>query len=269
MAGSALLVAGLGWRLMSSSPKTKDLAEIDEINTDDCISPEEVEKIFDRLFLEMQAVLSQLMQQIQAIQQSGQSIPEKQLKGLLRAEMERALVVKQQLVVDEFDMDFDCVEEATWEFLEQEDEYPRVKRAVDRFQKLWESTTGEAVVGWRPGKAAKKAVEEKLLPPDELIELAEKYFGALTECMRGIVATYKTEGKNLQEPAVQQALNLDFAQNANDAGEEALKKEGVTMNQFEASIKAHGENPAVGRALGMLQMRQQQELMAMGSAESG
>jgi hypothetical protein len=43
----------------------------------------------------------QLMQQIQQIQQSGQTIPEGQLKQLLRAEMERALV-KQGMVIEEF-----------------------------------------------------------------------------------------------------------------------------------------------------------------------
>jgi hypothetical protein len=63
----------------------------------------------------MQGVLAQLMQQIQQIQQSGQTIPEGQLKQLLGAEMERALV-KQGMVIEEFDLSLDCLEEATWEF---------------------------------------------------------------------------------------------------------------------------------------------------------
>lgn len=248
----------------AGSSSTRDLAEIDEVDPDDCITADEVASAFDSLFMQMQGVLSQLMQQIQAIQMSGQQIPEAQIKSLLRAEMERALLAKQKLIVEKFDMDYDCFEEATWEFLEKEDEYPKVKRAVDRFQKLWESTTGEPVAGWRKGRETAKLNAEDLLKPDHLIEVADKYFSALTECMRGIVDTYKSEGKNLQDPAVQQALNLEFAHNASDAGEAALEKEGITLNTFEASIKEHSGNPTVGRALGMLQMRQQQELMSIG-----
>jgi len=267
-AGGALLVAGIGWSLLSSSSaaassKSRDLGEIDE-SAEDCITADEVAKVFDSLFLEMQNILAKLMQQIQAIQMTGQTIPEKQLKTLLRHEMERALLVKEKEIADAFDMDYECLEEATWEFLTREEEFPKVKRAVDRFQKLWESTTGESVVGWRRGQTAANRAAEEILPPDRLIEVAEKYFSALTECMREIVARYKTAGRSLQDPATQQALNMEFAEKANDAGEEALEREGISMSSFEASIKQHSGNPTVGRALGMMQMRQQQELMAIG-----
>ena len=59
-------------------------------------------------------------------------------------------------------------------------------------------------------------------------------------------------------------MRREFAEKANDAGEEAIESEGIAMSVFEGSIKAHSNNPTVGRALGMLQMRQQQELMALG-----
>ena len=42
------------------------------------------------------------------------------------------------------DVDADCLE------------YPKVKRAVERFQKLYESISGEDVVGWTP-KSGHKA----------------------------------------------------------------------------------------------------------------
>jgi hypothetical protein len=149
--GSALLVAAAAaaTTFMNSKPKSREIAEIDE-DEGDFISAEEVCKIFDRLFLEMQAVLAQLSHQIQQIQQSGQVIPEKQLRQLLKAEFERALGVKQKDVLEEYDMDEDCLEEATWEFLEKPEEHMKVKKAVERFQKLWENVSGESVVGQRP-----------------------------------------------------------------------------------------------------------------------
>jgi len=230
----------------------------------DFITAQEVTKVFDRLFMDMQNVLSQLMQQIQQIQMSGQSIPEAQLKQLLRQEMERALAVKQDQILEEFDMDLDCLEEATWEFMEKEKEFPTVTKAVDRFQKLWEGATGEPVTGWRPGKEANSAPVGELLSAEKTIEVAAKYFDSLTENMRVLVEKFKAEGKELREPAVQQQLNTDFAQTANDAGEAALEVLGVTMKQFETSVSNHADNPTVSRALGMLQVKQQKELMALG-----
>lgn len=261
-AGSAaLLVAGLG--MLSFNQSHSKIQDIDE---EDFITEEEVVQIFDRLFLEMQGVLSQLMQQIQQLQMAGQQIPEKQLKQLLKAEMERALGVKQTAILEQFDMDYDCLEEATWEFLEDEDAHPKVKKAVERFQKLWENATGDDIVGWRPGKSVNRLEGVSILSPERTIEVADKYFSSLTEKMRSLVNEYKAAGKNLQDPAAQQELNMDFAKSANDTGEEALKQEGVTLPQFEASVKEHSNNPTVGRALAMLQMKQQQDLMAIGAS---
>jgi hypothetical protein len=271
VAGSALLMAGLSFGLMglnSSGGRNSRALVVTDIDEDDDssdnITAGEVAKIFDRLFLEMQGVLAQLMQQIQQIQQSGQTIPEGQLKQLLRAEMERALVVKQGMVLEEFDLDLDCLEEATWEFLEKEGEHNDVKKAVERFQKLWESATGDQVTGWQPGKAAEQKLIAPTLSPEKTIEVAALYFASLTDNMKVCVAKFKAEGKDLRDPEVQQMLNQEFAQTANDAGEAALEKVGVTMEQFESSVKEHGDNPTVGRALGMLQMKQQQDLMAIG-----
>lgn len=265
VAGSAaLLVAGIG--MLSSYQAHQHaaaVASIQDVDEEECITDNEVAKIFDKLFLEMQAVLSQLMQQIQQLQMAGQMIPEKQLKAIIRSEMERALMVKQKLVLEQFDIDYDCLEEATWEFLEKEEEYPKVKKAVERFQKLWENSTGDEVVGWRPGKVPGRAVQETL-SAERTIEMADKYFTALTDSMRTLVARYKAEGRNLQDETVQQALNLEFAQGASDAGEAALNSEGVTLSQFESSVKVHSSNPVVGRALAMLQMKQQQDLMSIG-----
>ena len=266
--GSLLVAAGLfmGWpkKVESSS---RDLVEIDEdMNEEDFITPEEVTKIFDRLFMDLQAVFSQLMQQIQQIQMTGQRIPEAQLQALLKGELERALVSRQKMVLDEFDMDYECLEQATWEFLEEDDKYPKVKVSVERFQKFWESTTGQKVTGWRKGQAP-KAPEPPVEPlsAERTIEVAEKYFEGITDAMRTLVREYKEAGKDLQQPAVQNALHMDFANRADGAGTDALEEAGVTMVQFQASVKAHSQNENVARSMAMMQMKQQQELQGMAS----
>ena len=48
------------------------------------ITEDDVCKIFDKLFLEMQGVLQQLSQQIQQIQMSGQQISEAQIRQALK-----------------------------------------------------------------------------------------------------------------------------------------------------------------------------------------
>jgi hypothetical protein len=196
--GSALLVAAAAATTFYSSKSTsRGIAEIDE-DEGDSITAEEVFKIFDRLFLEMQGVLAQLSQHVQQIQMSGQVIPEKQLRQLLKAEFERALTVKQKQVLDEFDMDESCLEEATWEFLDDEEKYPKVKMSVERFQKLWENISGESVVGIRPGKESesKSAEPTELLTAAKTIEVAEIYFDSLTNAMTELVQGIKAEGKD-------------------------------------------------------------------------
>jgi hypothetical protein len=105
--------------------------------------------------------------------------------------------------------------------------------------------------------------EGELLSAERTIEVAGVDFSALTECMKDLVAQYKSAGKHFQNSIVQQELNMEFAREANDAGEDALERVGMSQNQFEASVKAHANNANVGRALGTLQMKQQQDLMAL------
>jgi len=265
LVGSALLVAAAAaTSLYASADTTSTIKDIDEeYDEADLISADEVAKIFDRIFLEMQGVLAQLSQMVQQIQMSGQTIPEQQLRQMLKAEFERALTAKQTMILEEYDIDYDCLEEATWEFMEKEEEYPKVKKSVERFQKLWENVSGESVVGMRPGKAAiQKAFE--LLSPAKTVEAAEVYFYSLTKAMGGLVEEFKAQGKDLNLPPFAQELHMKFASVANDKGEEALKAMDITLAQFQKSIEANASNPMVGRSLAMLQMKQQQALMAMG-----
>jgi hypothetical protein len=265
VAGVALLAASLGyWTYTTSSGSDAGRSTIreidDELDDGDFIAEVDVCAIFEKIFLELQRTFGQLMTQVQALQMQGQTIPEGQLKGLIRQELERALLAKQSAIIEAAGIDADCLEEAVWEFLEDGNE--SVKFAVERVQKVWQNATGEAVLGWRPGKAA---IVEEPLSAEKTIEAAEVYFNALTETMRTLVAQFKSDGKDLQSPAVQRELNAEFAKAANDAGEEALNdlEGGVTQTQFEASVQEHGQNPEVGRALAMMQMKQQQEFASM------
>lgn len=234
------------------------------LDPQDCIQPEDVTAIFDDLFLHMQSVLAQLSQQIQQIQMAGQSIPEAQLRQILKSEFERALLAKQKSIFDKHDVDEDCLQEATWEFLNDPDEYPAVKKSVERFQKLYENVTGEKTVGKRPGQSSALQAEIEDVSKDQLLRAAGVYFDALTSAMGEIVVKFKMEGKDLMDPNVAQELQMEFAGVANDSGEKALEMIGISMDSFKAAIEKHSSDPEVGRSLAMLQMKQQQELMALG-----
>eukprot|EP00529_Nitzschia_sp_RCC80_P030902 CAMPEP_0113481432 /NCGR_PEP_ID=MMETSP0014_2-20120614/22406_1 /TAXON_ID=2857 /ORGANISM="Nitzschia sp." /LENGTH=290 /DNA_ID=CAMNT_0000374929 /DNA_START=60 /DNA_END=932 /DNA_ORIENTATION=- /assembly_acc=CAM_ASM_000159 len=237
----------------------------DEIDMEETITADEVNKIFERLFLEMQAVVAQLSQTVQQIQMSGQVIPEQQLRQLLRTEFERSLSAKQKPVLDEFGIDYDCLEEATWEFLEKEEEFPQVKKSFERFQKLWENISGERVVGKRPGGVGAMEDEDfEILSAAKTIEAAEVYFDALTKAMGELVQQFKADGKDLRAPMVGQELQMEFSSVADDAGGDALGAINVSRAQFQKSIEANAQDPQVGRSLAMLQMKQQQAMMAMG-----
>eukprot|EP00573_Skeletonema_grethae_P006907 CAMPEP_0201709456 /NCGR_PEP_ID=MMETSP0578-20130828/58113_1 /ASSEMBLY_ACC=CAM_ASM_000663 /TAXON_ID=267565 /ORGANISM="Skeletonema grethea, Strain CCMP 1804" /LENGTH=285 /DNA_ID=CAMNT_0048198429 /DNA_START=31 /DNA_END=888 /DNA_ORIENTATION=+ len=270
-AGCTLLAYGASRLTSKSATTSTDLAltDLDDeiLSEEDCISSDDVVAIFDKLFLAMQNVVVQLSQQVQQIQMSGQMIPEAQLRGLLKAEFERALVACQAQVFEENDVDADCLEEATWEFMEEPDKYPKVKRVVERFQKLYESMSGEDVVGWTPskGKNTTGGGAKKELSAEELIKAATLYFETLTEKMVDIAKEYKAAEKDLKDPKVSQQYQMEASSDANDAAEEKLKSEmDIVMSDFRAAVDKHSRVPAVGQTLGMLQIKQQQELMAAG-----
>lgn len=271
-AGCSLLAYGASHLRKSSLRNAKrDLTDLDEIDDEDCITPDEVVAIFDKLFMTMQQVVLQLSQQVQQIQMSGQVIPEKQLRQLLKGEFERALTSCQADVFEDNDVDAECLEEATWEFMESPDEYPKVKRAVERFQKLYDSISGDVSCGWTPNKAknskdkATAVVAKRDLSPGELMEAATFYFEEITKVMIELSNSWRQSGKDLKDPQVARQFQLEASTDANEAGEEKMMNEmGIGMSDFRSAVDKHSSNPAVGQTLGMLQMKQQQDLMAAG-----
>jgi hypothetical protein len=282
MAGSALLVAAAVSQLLPSSKKkdrsssSSSTADVDvDVNDVESlfITDDEVCKIFDRLFMDMQAFMANLTQQIRQIQMSGQNLPDEQITSILVSEFERFLGAKQAAVFDEFNVDADCLEEAVWEFMDEPERHPKVVKSVERFQRLYETFSGESVVGWRPGRAV--AVEREttaaaaadggeLLDAVATVRAAEAYFAALTRAMKELVDSFAAEGKDLTNPIVAQELSARYASVANDAGEEGLNEMDVSLNTFQSSIEHHSSNPTVARALTTLQMKQQQDIMSMG-----
>lgn len=269
-AGCSLLAYGVS--RLTKSPKSH-LTNLDEIDDEeDCITPDDVIAIFDKLFISMQQVVMQLSQQVQQIQMAGQVIPEKQLRQLLKGEFDRALISCQAQVFEDKDVDADCLEEATWEFMDSPDEYPKVKRAVERFQKLYDSISGDETFGWTPNKAkhgsdnmGTSVVVKKDLSPDELMRAATIYFDAITEEMIQLAQSWQASGKDLKDPQVAKQFQLEACTDANEVGEARMENEmGVRMADFRSAIDKHNRIPAVGQTLGMLQMKQQQQLAAAG-----
>lgn len=260
MAGSVFIAAAAA-SLLFPSGRASNVGATDINDDEDLIDEDLVCKVFDRLFLEMQAVVVQLSQQVQQLQMTGQHIPEAQLRKILTAEFERALVARQAMVFEDHDVDANCLEEATWEFVANEE--PRVVRAVERFQQLYEGISGQSVVGRRPGVKLQSA-DAQVLDPQKTIAAATVYFGALSNVMRGLAAEFQAEGKDLQDPMVASAFQQKFASRANDAGDEALDGMGLTLRDFQASVEANSQDPLVARSLTMLQMQQQKDLMEMG-----
>ena len=255
-----------------SSKKSKKESNDNKNDTDNVeyITEEDVVKVFDALFIQMQNVISQLGQQIQQIQMMGQNIPQAQLRQLIKGEFERALLAKQGQIFDEHGMDEDCVQEATMEFLAEPEKYPKAKKAVQRFQMLWENVSGEQVSA-TPSKESSAVsstpAKKESLSKEKLLESCTIYFDALTNAMRDIVQNLKDKGANLADPMVLNQMQMEFASVANDKGEQELKdKMGVSLDVFRSSIEKYGEDPEVTRTLALLQMKQQQDLASLGVA---
>lgn len=247
-----LLAARKAYKGRSQTASSESPIGNPDLDPSECIQADDVVAIFDELFAHMQGVLAQLSQQIQQIQMAGQMIPEKQLREILKAEFERGLLAKQAVVFEKHDVDEDCLRGATFEMLDNAEEFPKVKRAVERFQVLYENVTGVKV----PRRGAANIEAIKSMSKADTMESATVYFEALTSVVRVVAQKFEREGMSMTNPAVAQKFQMEFAACANDAGEDALKKKGVTLDCFKASIEKHQEDPDVGRLLDHLKNKQ-------------
>merc|ERR1711862_694281 len=148
------------------------------------------------------------------------------------------------------------------EFLADPEKYPKAKKAVQRFQMLWENVSGEKVANL---SAAASTEEVKILSKEQMLTALELYFDTITNSMLEIVQNVKEKGENLSDPTVMNRIQMDFASAGNDKGEEQLRgKMGVSLDVFKESIEKHSQDPDVARTLAMLQLKQQQSIAMLG-----
>ena len=144
-AGSALVVASLGYAMYGQNGRTRNHAGTtrggmnripsdDNSSIGDDITATEVCQILDDLHAQTQDALQTFLQQAQQVQEARTPLRLSQL----RASLERTLAATQRRLLERVDIDPDCWEDAVWDFLEQPDKYPHVTAAVERLQTLWE-----------------------------------------------------------------------------------------------------------------------------------
>lgn len=266
--GAALLAIGVGLLTMGSSSKSnsneltiREITDADDGgDNDDIITEDDVTDVFEKIFLEAQNKTAIVMQQVQQLQRMGNTLPEGQIQAALHETLTSAIETTQKAALEAAGIDEDCFEEAVWEFV-VDDKNRKVITAVERLQRLWQSTTGEPVVGWTPGRTM--AIPD-VLSPQETIVVAHEYYTALTNAIKSVVLKFQNNGHNMQSPSVQQELNMAAGTIGAQLAEEALQNMNVTQVQFEASVKAHSDNEDVARAITMLNLKQRQELQAIG-----
>ena len=273
LAGGAIVVAALAAPFVFPIRKKQD---------DEFITADEVVKIWDRLFLETQQVVASTAQQIQPLIQMG-AIPESQARNIIANSIIELLPTSQTKVCNEFGVDYDCLEEATWEFIEDGDQ--KVQKAVERFQSLFANFAGNReFVGKRPSKidrrkepsptafAERGATDiddldtERTLSADELIQAAQAFFNAATAAAKIVTDNAKANNVNLQDPAEAQALVQELGTVTESLTEKALKEFGLTTTSFQTTISAQAQNPKIGRALLMVQQEHMMAMESMGLA---
>merc|ERR1712038_789635 len=111
------------------------------------------------------------------------------------------------------------------EFLSEPEKYPKVKQAVERFQKLWENVSGEEVINKNPSSSSssKMKVDSTTLKTDlskeELLTASKLFFDALTNSMNEIIQKLKDSGANMSDPSVIAQMQMEFASCSQEKGE--------------------------------------------------
>lgn len=278
LAGGAIFMAALAAPFVFPIRKPAD---------DEHITADEVVKVWDRLFLETQQVVASTAQQLQQLLQMG-AIQESQARNIIANAIIESLPKSQTKVCNEFGVDYDCLEEATWEFVAEGDS--KVQKAVERFQALFANFAGNRdFVGKRPSSmmaqprsnattaargtaAAAGATEvdddadDLAISPDDLIRAAQAFFAAATNAARAITQQAKMNGIDLQDPSAAEAMVQELGAVTETLTEEALQEFGLTTATFQAAISSQAQNPKIGRALMMVQQEHMMAMQSMGLA---
>lgn len=151
VAGSALLAAaGLGYLAAStgsSNASSWPLTPSPDSNADDEeITAAEVCEIYARLLAALQATRDDLVRQIAPYyhqRHAAAAVPAREWKAALATELETALRQHQAELLQEYDIDRDCWEDAVRDFLEHSDGNERVRQIVTKFQLFWRNCADE------------------------------------------------------------------------------------------------------------------------------
>jgi hypothetical protein len=279
LAGGAIFMAALAAPFVFPIRKPAD---------DEHITADEVVKVWDRLFLETQQVVASTAQQLQQLLQMG-AIQESQARNIIANAIIDSLPKSQTKVCNEFGVDYDCLEEATWEFVAEGDS--KVQKAVERFQALFANFAGNRdYVGKRPssmmaqppsnGTTAARGTgtatatggatdldddaDDVDISPDDLIRAAQAFFAAATNAARATTQQAKMNGINLQDPSSAAAMVQDLGAVTETLTEEALQEFGLTTASFQAAISSQAQNPKIGRALMIVQQEHMMAMQSMG-----
>ena len=287
LAGSAIVVAALAAPFVFPVRKKQD---------DEFITADEVVKLWDQLYVEAQHIASAMFQQLQQLIQVG-AIPESQAGNFIANAILESLPKLQTKVCNEFGVEYDCWEEATWEFVNEGD--VKVQKAVERFQSLFAHFTGNReFIGKRPThQTSTGASTTTTLPPtanstertyptapnvmtemddidtdptplsaEELIMAAQAFFNAATMAAKMVTDNAKANGVDLTDPVEARGLVSELGQVTESLTEEALESFGLTTATFQETIAAQAQNPKIGRALMIVQHQHTMALQAMGLA---
>lgn len=285
LAGSAILVAALAAPFVFPIRKKQD---------DEFITADEVVKLWDQLYVEAQNIVTTMYQQLQQLIQIG-AVPEAQVGNIIANSILESLPKLQTKVCNQFGVEYDCWEEATWEFVEEGDQ--KVQKAVERFQSLFAHFTGNReFIGKRPTKE-KPTISTTDIPlnanstertyptargvmtdmddidtdptplsADEIIMAAQAFFNAATIAAKMVTDNAKANGVDLTDPVEVQGLVSELGQVTESLTEEALASFGLTSTSFQETIAAQAQNPKIGRALMIVQHQHTMALQAMGLA---
>jgi len=257
----ALTAASFVYFRRNNIDEPKEIEEFEELADDEIITEEDIAKIFDSLFIQIQQVLQQIGMQLTQLERMGHRMPEAQVRQVLISEFERNLVIKQEKVFDDFDVDEACVEEATMEFMSDPEKYPKAKKAVERFQKLWESVSGEKIIN---NSSSNVGPSKKELTQEELIDASKLYFGSLTKAMHETVQNLRDSGASLEDPAIVERIQMEFISDQEKAEREMEVKMGVSLDSFQSSIEKYKDNQEVAQTIARLQSKQHEELANLG-----
>jgi len=183
----------------------------------------------------------------------GGTIPPKAIKAFFKQSFQTDLAGVSKAAYDEMGVTEVEVEAAVKLYEDEED----VAKSVKRLRDLYMNFAGEE------DEKPLEGLEEFDLA--KAMEVADCYMDSFIETMASIVASVKSQGQDVSDPAVNQSVMMAFQKMASDkADEKIMKTFGISTELFQAGLQKHQESKEMGMLMQQKQMMQQQAFMQMG-----